>query len=156
MPIDDALELLEGAPNHILKKPLEIPLTIPKTLREFQKMYADKFNINIYGNHNINFSYNKNESKIEYILILNEKMSIERRSKFIFLRNEKGLGEVKKGIKFQPKIGTFEYVLENTAYEPKQLGKETKKELREWGKDVEKYILKEIPELEGFVKKYAN
>jgi hypothetical protein len=155
MPIDNALAELEDVSEELLKS----YLVIPKTIEDLQEMYKNRFKIT---KSHIDPSWLKIISKnimsdyTEYNFCLNsiEELGkpISKRSKAVFLKNWQNL-TVKNGIRYNSDEGYF-YWKDGHFYQSEELDEKTKAELKKWKEKSEKYILKQIPELEKFVENY--
>jgi hypothetical protein len=160
MPIDEALANLEGVPEYLLKETLDNPLTIPKTIEELQEMYKDNLNISIYKHNPIflGISFNElSEYKLEYIVRLNyinSRTPLQESTRAVFLIDKDD--GIYQSIKCGSSEGFWEYIDEYMKYLPHNVDEGIKKTLEKWFHEVEDKVLENIPELEEFVKNYAN
>jgi hypothetical protein len=163
MPIDEALELLEGAPDNILKEPLEIPIRISETIEELQEKYADKFKIckdedtNWLNIESLNNSHkdirNEGNYKLEYSIDLSNPANyLTNCWKMLHLMDKKDI--IWQSVFYAPKIGFIEFVTLGMKFRRDNIGDFEKMKLEKWFKETEEFITKEIPELEEFVKNY--
>jgi hypothetical protein len=153
MPIDEALELLEGVPEYLLKT----KKLIPRTIEELAEMYKHKFNIEE-NNNNFDIKFLDEHTDIDgdgsYILVYT-----------IYLKDEKQINKSIRDTVLYDINGSTWQQIENTCNDHfnAQWVRGTYTEnildrgaLEEWFNKTEEFILKEIPELEEFVKNYAN
>jgi hypothetical protein len=158
MPIDDALEQLEGVPERILNK------RFPETIHELARRYKDKFKINICENSDVLLNiepldmykdiFGKEYFKLIYNFDLGYPLNIplSNRYRSISLRTNNGLAWQNVN-KFEDDLyGNYIVSGRHTRSAPVEI----KKDLEKWFDKTEAFILKEIPELEEFVDKYAN
>jgi hypothetical protein len=156
MPIDDALEQLEGAPRHILKEP---ELVISATLEDIKEKYKEKFTIVGSGSGWVKISFDAHEffpkRSFQFFVKKTNSVSytpIDKLDKNIYLK-EKDKGTI-KGVHYLYGKGHYMYLWDNKLCNPQSLNKEKKKEIRDWAKNVTKRVFSEIPELEDFLNNY--
>jgi hypothetical protein len=157
MPIDDILATLEGVPEHMIKEPLELKFKIPETLEELQEMYSDKFNIynDIMDKDWIcirflqqNYKNIEGEGSYKLEYGFNIKVSnLLANCRCIHLYDE---DDFPRQYVYKNKHDFYDYFVENS-YEISD-----KDNLEKWFDKSEEFFLNEIPELEEFVKQYAN
>jgi hypothetical protein len=166
MPIDDALETLEEVPEYALKEPIS---NVPETIEELQEKYNHKFiiendkktegyiNISTLKN-NYKDIIDNNQGVILYSVMIasgdyGEGIPIKERDRYmILLKNCTDNDEDALQFIHKSENNNFEH------HDVKEthLSESFKSILEKWFNETEAFILKEIPELEEFVKNYAN
>jgi hypothetical protein len=153
MPIDDALESLEGVPKHLLKTYL-----IPTTIEELQEMYEDKFeiytgdgnswwkSIKLLNQNNRDINGNVRKTLLYSFNLTSEPLKRRVRCLELFDNRDDDVQLIYKDNDLF-RSPSIMYKTENN--------NKTKKDIEEWFDKTEKLILKSIPELEEFVEKYA-
>jgi hypothetical protein len=153
MPIDDLLAELEGVPDHMLKEPLKIP----KTIKDLQEIYPDyKISKYAYGTNTLSIiSTETNKNNTDYVIDLKgDEEKLHERNRCVFLIDK---GEsVYQAIKYNIDSDFWQYIYEYKTYNSDEVPKDIKEYLEKWLEETDESILKEIPELEEFVKQYAN
>jgi hypothetical protein len=158
MPIDDALEKLEGVPEHVLSK---LPkLKIPEDIEELRIKYANKFKI--YENHededwleietlesDYKDIYGERRHRLQYSHRFGKKEYAGDPLKCAYLCND---SSVWQSVYCITEDHYTRYIIQNNF---KSTPSETEKiKLEKWFKETEKFFLENIPELEEFVKNY--
>jgi hypothetical protein len=161
MPIDDALKTLKEVPEYLLKETLNTPLKFPETIEDLQEMYKNRFsifedpsldwlNIIVLGIHkDID---NNNRYKLEYTFEIGSKKPIKNVTRECTLYCTDG--RIWQAVEKDPKRGFNGHKVRGKYLEEYRM--DDKIRLGMWFNKTEKHILKEIPELEEFVKNYAN
>jgi hypothetical protein len=178
MPIDDALETLEGVPEYVLENIPKIELIIPKTLAELEEKYSDyyKFWINklekdyelrVLPNQKYKDILNTNTFELQYVCNIydNKEVPFEERKKFVILYHD-NTHETRQSAHIS-KNKFRKYMLQSVTHNSwtddfrdetpeniRKLNKSEKKSLRDWFYKTEESILKDIPELKEFIEKY--
>jgi hypothetical protein len=160
MPIDDALGELKDIPEHLLKEPVS---TFPKTIKELQKMYEDKFKIYVDSDESIWLNIEDKYAKHKDVI----KRGGYSLGYSIDIKRDKGapLKNCIKTVYLFNNLGVFQRVFKkndefrNHAYErlelPDHKFSSMKLVLEEWFDESEEFFLKELPELNDFVENYS-
>jgi hypothetical protein len=166
MPIDDALETIKGVPEHVLKEPLEIITKFPQTVEELQERYKDKFEITLkISNTNtrwINiidankYSDSNNKFLLCYTIGIDKPLEdLDKKGRTVIIRESRHYAL--KGAYYNYYDGFWRYIHEGCMYtndEINKLNTDKIKDLKKWFSKNEDFFLKEIPELNEFVKNY--
>jgi hypothetical protein len=161
MPIDDALDLLKGVPDYVLKEMPKIITRIPETIEDLQEMYKNKFRIFKDKMHNgwlniqsLTYDYrdldNAGGYALQYTCNLKEVGQLNERERGVILRNSFDFWQSA----FRNKDYFYKFLIRNGSM--RSVEEADKIRLEKWFDEGEAFILKEIPELEEFVKQYAN